>query len=130
MYPDQLYDLALAFRNAKLWKRLYDSEIFAVSLSNGEIGYCCIMGCLGEHFALAVYIGEQGLDSYRRLQEMSHVPMNALQAQEFMLSQYCLQCSFETKDLLSPKELAAVRGYGKDRGITFRDSNAFPKFMK
>ncbi len=77
MYPDQLYDLALAFRKAKLWKRLYDSEIFAVSLSNGEIGYCCIMGCLGEHFALAVYIGEQGMGSYRRLQEIGQVPMNA-----------------------------------------------------
>lgn len=88
------------------------------------------MGCLGEHFALAVYIGEQGLDSYRRLQEMSRVPMNALQAQEFMLSQYCLQCSLETKDVLSPQELADVRGYGKARGITFRGANAFPKFMK
>ena len=95
MYPDQLYDLALAFRKTKLWKRLYDSELFAVSLSNGQTGYCCVMGYLGEHTALAVYIGEQGLDSYRHLQEISHVPVNALQAHEFMLSQFCLQCSLE-----------------------------------
>lgn len=130
MYPDRLYDLAFAFRREKLWKRLYDSELFAVTLSNGEIGYCCVMGRLGEHLALAVYIGERGLDSYRCLQEMSYVPMNALQAQEFMLSQYCLQCSLEIKDELSPQELAGVRGYGKARGITFRGANAFPKFMK
>lgn len=130
MYPDRLYDLALTFRKMKLWKRLYDSELFAVSLSNGQIAYCCIMGLLGEHIALAVYIGEQGLDSYRHLQEMGHVPMNALQAQEFMLSQSCLQCSLETKDALSPQELAAVRSYGKARGITFRGANAFPQFIK
>ncbi|MCM1148814.1 MAG: hypothetical protein NC319_01830 [Butyricicoccus sp.] len=130
MYPDQLYDLALAFRKTKLWKRLYDSELFAVSLSNGEIGYCCVMDCLGEHIALAVYIGEQGLDSYCRLQKLSYVPMNALQAQEFMLSQYCLQCLLGTKDILSPQELAAVRSYGKARGIIFRGKNTFPKFMK
>lgn len=130
MYPDKLYDLAFAFRKTKLWKRLYDSEIFAVSLSNGEIGYCCVMGLLGEHFALSVYIGEQGLDSYRCLQEMSRVPMNALQAQEFMFSQYCLQCSLEAKDMLSPQELAAARSYGKAHGITFRGANAFPQFMK
>lgn len=130
MYPDRLYDLALTFRKTKLWKRLYDSELFAVSLSNGQIAYCCIMGLLGEHIALAVYIGEQGLDSYCHLQEMGHVPMNALQAQEFMLSQSCLQCSLETKDALSPQELAAARGYGKTHGITFRGANAFPQFIK
>lgn len=130
MYPDRLYDLALTFRKTKLWKRLYDSELFAVSLSNGQTGYCCVMGLLGEHIALAVYIGEQGLDSYRHLQEMGHMPMNALQAQEFMLSQSCLQCSLETKDALSPQELTAARGYGKTHGITFRGANAFPQFIK
>ena len=130
MYPDRLYDLALTFRKTKLWKRLYDSELFAVSLSNGQTGYCCVMGLLGEHIALAVYIGEQGLDSYRHLQEMGHMPMNALQAQEFMLSQSCLQCSLETKDALSPQELTAARGYGRARGITFRGANAFPQFIK
>lgn len=130
MYPNQLYDLALAFRKSKLWKRLYDSELFAVSFSNGQIGYCCIMGSLGEHIALAVYIGEKGLDSYRLLQEMGHTPMNGLKAQEYMLSQSCLQCALESKDMLNPQELASAHSYAKAHGIVFRGANAFPQFVK
>ena len=70
MYPDRLYDLALNYRKTKLWKALYDSEFFAVSLSNGQIGYCCVMGFLGEHIALALYIGARSLDRYRLVQKM------------------------------------------------------------
>ena len=44
MYSERLYSLAFAVRKTKLWKTLYDNELFAVSLSNGEIGYCSVMG--------------------------------------------------------------------------------------
>lgn len=130
MHPDRLYDLALAFRRAKLWNRLRDSELFAVSFSNGQTGYCCVMGALSKQIALAVYPGDRGLDSYRLLQEVSRVPANPLKVQEYLLSQFCLQCAFESKDILNPRELASLRGYGKTRGITFRGANAFPRFVK
>ena len=105
MYSERLYSLAFAVRKTKLWKTLYDNELFAVSMSNGEIGYCSVMGALGEHLALALYIGSEGLDSYRLFQEANHMEMNVLKTQEFMLSQVCLQCSFESKEELSSKEL-------------------------
>lgn len=130
MHPDRLYDLALAFRRAKLWNRLRDSELFAVSFSNGQTGYCCVMGALSKQIALAVYLGDRGLDSYRLLQEVSRVPANPLKVQEYLLSQFCLQCAFESKDILNPRELASLRSYGKTRGITFRGANAFPQFVK
>lgn len=111
MYSEHLYSLAFAVRKTKLWKTLYDNELFAVSMSNGEIGYCSVMGALGEHLALALYIGSEGLDSYRLFQEANYMEMNVLKTQEFMLSQVCLQCSFESKEELSSKELDAVRKY-------------------
>jgi len=129
MYPDELYNAALAFRKTKLWKSLYDSELFAVSLSNGEIGYCCVMGYLGEHIALSLYIGNHGLDSYRLLQELGDREMNYLKAQEFMLCQSCLQCSFESKETLAPKELASARAYAATHHVAFRGANAFPQFV-
>lgn len=129
MYPDKLYQLAFAFRKIKLWKSLYESELFAVVLPDGEIGYCCVMGSGGEHLALALYLGNKGLDSFRLLQEMGGVEVHPLKAYEAMLSQNCLQCSFESKDTLSPKELSTVRAYASKYQLTLRGANAFPQFV-
>lgn len=130
MYPDQLYQLAFAFRKTKLWKSLYESELFAVALPTGEVGYCSIMGFGGEHLALALYIGNKGLDSFRLLQEAGVAEMHPLKAYEAMLRQDCLQCSFESKDTLSPQELSAVRAYASRHRISIRGANAFPQFMR
>lgn len=129
MYPDRLYELAFAFRKRKLWKTLYDSELFAVALPNGETGYCSVMGRMGEHLALALYIESRGLDSYRRLQDADSSGPIPLKAREGLFSQVCLQCAFESKDGLYPQELLAVRGYAAAHGITLRGANAFPQFV-
>lgn len=55
--------------------------------------------------------------------------MHPLKAYEIMLSQDCLQCSFESKDTLSPKELSAVRAYASEHQLTLRGANAFPQFV-
>ena len=52
MSTEKMFDLAFAYKKSKLWKRLYDSELFAVRLPNGKTGYCSVMGMLGEHNAL------------------------------------------------------------------------------
>lgn len=55
--------------------------------------------------------------------------MHPLKAYEAMLSQNCLQCSFESKDTLSPQELSAVRAYISRNQFSIRGANAFPQFM-
>ena len=130
MYPDKLYQLAFAFRKAKLWKSLYDNELFAAALPDGEVGYCCVMGAEGEHMALALYVGNKGLDSFRIIQESGGVGVHRLKSYETMLSQDCLQCAFENKDMLSAEELSAVRSYASEHGITLRGANAFPQFLR
>ena len=107
---------------------MYESELFAVALPDGEIGYCSVMGFGGEHLALALYVGNKGLDSFRLLQKAGE--MHPLKAYESMLSQDCLQCSFEGKDTLSPQELSAVRDYTSRNRISIRGANAFPQFMR
>lgn len=130
MYPDRLYELAFACRKAKLWKILTDSEIFALSLPDGETGYCCVTGLAGEHLSLALYTGDEGLDNLRILFDLHESEINPLRAQEMMLSQNCLQCSFESRDELSPEELSGVRAYARAHGITLRGANAFPQFVR
>lgn len=129
MVPDRLYDLAVAFRKTRLWDELCDSQLFAVRQADGGIDYCCVMGLLGEHLALAVYPGAEGFAGYQLLAE-GPVARNPYEDKENAFMQDCLMCSFATRDELSPKELEEAREYAKKKGISFRGKYAFPRFQR
>ncbi len=130
LYPDRIYQLAFELRKEKLWRILPDTALFAVRLPDGEIGYCNMMGALGEHLALCLYVGDRGFASYRRLMEREETDLGSLREQEILFGQECLQCAYENKDELSPRELAGVRAYAAAHQISFRGGHAFPQFMR
>ena len=127
MASDTLYDLAFAYKKTRLWKKLYDSEIFAVAMPDGETAYCSAMGQLGDHIALGIYVGQAGFDSFRYImfaaEEDDYSP-------EVLLSQDCLQCAFENREYLSDQEVEEVRRYTKSRGIMLRGPHAWPQFLR
>ena len=134
MFTDELYEAAFRYKKTKLWKQMFDSELFAVRLSDGEIGYCCVMGLAGEHIALAVYVGDEGFQSYRELafrdddewsDDFSSVPDVT-----WMFRQSCLQCSFENKDELDYDEFEGARDYTQSHNIRQRGAHAWPHFTK
>lgn len=129
MISESLYDIAFQFKKAKLWNKMYDSQLFAVAHSDGMIGYCCAMGMMGEHLALAVYPGAAGMDSYRMMGK-DRDEMSELETMETALSQNCVMLSFENKDELRPRELAEVRAYCAARGLSLRGRKAFPQFQR
>lgn len=128
MASKHLYDLAFAYKKTRLWKKMDDTELFAIALPDGETGYCSVMGDMGEHIALALYVGQAGLDSYRKLVLGVNL-MDELDPST-MLSQNCLQCAFESREALSDEEAAAVRSYTRANGITLRGPHAWPQFLK
>ena len=130
MATEKMYDLAFQYKGTKLWQQFYDDELFAVRLSDGEIGYCCVMGMIGEHNALALYVGEEGYQSYCAIRNAVQDRMTDQMMGELVTSQNCLQCSFETKDMLSDAELEEVRRYAGAHGKALRGKNAFPQFTK
>lgn len=52
---NEMLEAALRFRSICLWEELTDSDVFAFRLSDGETGYCSVMGNAGEHFSLGFY---------------------------------------------------------------------------
>ena len=130
MATEKMYDLAFQYKAAKLWKLLYDDEVFAVKLPDGETGYCSVMGMIGQHLALGLYVGDEGYQSYRILLDVGFADVDSITMGEVLTSQDCLQCSFENKDMLSDAEVDEVRQYARTHQIPLRGRKAFPQFTK
>ena len=127
--PDELYDAALSFKKVKLWNKLHDTDIFAVKLSNGETGYCSVMGSLGEYHALALYIGEKSLLSYYRISNPEPA-LNDDEHFERIISQDCLHVCFDNKNELRIADLNSIQDYAKRKGMNFRGPNSYPYILR
>src|SRR3972149_941660 len=91
-----LYTAASRFKEVACWEWLLDSDLFAVeNPATGGVGDCCVRGARGEHFALGVYLGPKGLESYMKMREAA--PADPL---EIMMGQKCLMASFEERGAL------------------------------
>jgi hypothetical protein len=118
-----LYDAAIAFRKIEPWEWMKETDIFGVqNPQTGEVGYCCIMGELGEVLAIAVYLGTEGLDGYlniRRGQIQYDDP-------DSLFIQNCLMLSFENRKLVQEDDREIIN----ELGLKFRGKNAWPVFRR
>jgi hypothetical protein len=118
-----LYQAAIDFKEIEAWTWMYDSDVFGVQDPvSGEIGYCCIMGALGEMFALALYLGSEGLESYMRI--ASEPPPDPSEAFGELMLQKCLMVSFANREELTKEDHQVI----KRLGLKFRGRNAWPLF--
>ncbi len=116
-----LYRAAGTFKQLAPWEWMLDSDIFGVrNPETGEIGYCCVMGNLGEHFALGLYLSDDGLRGLVRLAEGEVSPPDI----GMMFVQHCLMASFEDRELLSKRDRDQIKALG----LKYRGRNAWPQF--
>ncbi len=127
---DKLYKLAFDFKKIKLWVRVHESEIFAVKLSGGRIGYITTTGSSGDTFMLALYIGEDAMQGLLKIMFETPVFFSRFEQYEFMFIQDCLQCSFEDKEDIGDEEVELIKKYAKKHRIKISGKNAFPFFWK
>ncbi|VFU19354.1 Tryptophan synthase beta chain (modular protein) [anaerobic digester metagenome] len=115
-----LYEAATAFKEARCWEWMDDDDLFGVmDPETGLIAYCCIMGRLGEHYALGAYLGPQGLESIYDLMEGS-----GDFSPDLMLSQKCLMASFEDREYINKRDRAVIN----ELGLKFRGRGQWPLF--
>ncbi len=118
---NKLYQRAIEFKELKPWEFMGEADLFGVENPfNGEIGYCCVMGKLGQHFALAFYQGTEGLNGLLALSSKD-VDIYTPDALHF---QKCLMLSLEDRELLLPEDREII----KKLGLRFRGQNAWPCF--
>ena len=124
--PDALLEASFRFSGDKLWKKIRESENFAVKLSNGEIGYCCVMGSSGECIALTLYIGDEGLRSLDAVMRCNDADNPFV----MLIEQNCLQAGLDNKSDLPEEVALPVRKYAKEHGINLRGRKTYPNFLK
>ena len=118
---NSLYQAAVDFKRSACWEWMYEDDIFGVvDPETRETAYCCIMGNGGEHFAVAGYLGTEGLSGILGLLSGE---IDA-ESSESMFIQKCLMCSFEDRSLLSAEDLKNI----KEMGLKFRGRNEWPLF--
>ncbi len=116
-----LYSAAMEFKKAAPWDWMHDSDLFGVQDPvSGETGYCCVMGAAGEHYALGVYLGAEGLAGILRILSGEFYPGH----DETLFVQKCLIASFEDRKYLQNEDLRQIKALG----LRFKGANAWPLF--
>jgi hypothetical protein len=101
------------------WHWMSETDVFGVqNPDTGELGFVSIMGELGEHLALALYLGATGLYSFWAYQQDESAPPEAI------LGLLHLQASFEDRGALSQRD----RDVARELELKFRGRQAWPMF--
>lgn len=125
---DSMLSAAFRYREIELWKTLRDSDLFAVRLSTGEIGYCSVMGNAGEHFALGLYIGDSGFSTY--LKTISMANMEAIEMHEASIAFDCINCDFANANDMTPQNKKIIKAYVTSHGVKVRRPKGWPDIVR
>lgn len=116
----QLHAVAVAVKALAPWDWMNEADLFAVEdPASGQMGYVNVMGAIGEHFAVAVYLGGAGLRGFMAMQHARESDMEEL---FFAVPQ--LQASFEGRESLRSEDRDIVKALG----LKFRGRNDWPLF--
>ncbi len=117
----KLFAVAAEFKKTACWDWMYEDDIFAVEdPETGGFAYCCIMGNAGEHYAIAGYLGSEGLEGISSMLYDEDEESSS----DLMFVQKCLMCSFVDRDELAKEDYQLI----KDLKLRFRGRNAWPQF--
>lgn len=116
----RLYQAAIRVKELAPWEWMEETDILGVqNPETDEIGFVSVMGMLGEHLSLAVYLGPKGLYGFWEFEETG-----AQDPAEFLLKISHLQASFEDRSILTDKDRKQI----KELGFKFRGRQAWPMF--
>lgn len=116
----RLYQAMARLKDMAPWGWMTETDLFGVQDPEADaLGFVSVMGMAGEHMAVSVYLGAQGLHGFLGLQTAGpNIGPEAF----FAVPQ--LQASFEDRDMLDRKDRRVI----KKLDLTFRGRRAWPLF--
>ncbi|UCE08349.1 MAG: hypothetical protein JSW07_10160 [bacterium] len=116
----KLFEFMIELKEIAPWKWMVEQDIFAVQHpETNELGFVSVMGYVGEHYAISVYLGDNGLYGFWDLQQNAPDISPEL---FFKIPQ--LQASFEDRDFLRPEDRDLI----KQLGLHFQGKQFWPMF--
>ncbi len=118
-----LYEAMNKVRDLSPWEWMNEHDMFGVqNPETKEIGFVSVMGALGEHYAISLYRGSTGLFGFLALFDIP--PGEPELFSEYLLEIPQLQASFEDRNMLTPRDLEAIKALG----LKYRGKKAWPLF--
>lgn len=127
---DDMLAVAFQYRDTRLWEVLTDGDVFALRLSDGGIGYCCIMGNGGEHLSLGLYRGSKGFSSYLKTISMSDMRPSGIEWNEMLFSLDLIKCDFVQAADMNANTKKMIRKYVEANGLKIQRSKGWPDFTR
>lgn len=116
-----MYEVAVAIYEVAPWERYPETDVFGVQHpATGVTDYVSLMGELGTHKAVALYLGSEGWFGFWNAQRTEPDPETR---PEEILEVPHLQLAFGARDELMPAEAALIKRLGLRFG-----SEAWPSF--
>lgn len=120
----RLLESAMRMKHMAPWEWMNEADVFGVQdPETGDIGFVSVMGALGQHLGVGVYLGAAALAKFLSLH---HSPSHILEEYpEMLLEIPQLQVSFEDREELEDWDRQLLRNLN----LKFRGRNAWPRFQ-
>jgi len=116
----ELYEDAIRVKELAPWGWMAETDVFGVqNPETDELGFASVMGALGEHYSIAVYLGPEGLYGLWDFED----PADTAPVERLLEIPH-LQASFEDRKQLHDKDREVIKALG----LKFRGRNAWPMF--
>ncbi len=120
----ELYEAAVEFKELEPWLWMSDSDLFVViNPETGEMGFCSVIGALGEEMGMILFPGIEGLRSLLFMRR-SQLDQDEKEMLRMAVQMRNISLSFEDRSDLSSRDLKLI----KELGLKFRGRKQWPMF--
>jgi len=119
-----LYETADRIKELAPWQWMEEKDIFGVQdPETGDIGFVSVMGLLGEHLCIGVYLGVNAIHQFWALEELADTH-DQMEIASRLLVIPQMQASFENQDMVEKEDAGIMRKLN----LTYRGRAAYPLF--